>query len=136
MRLRTSVAAAVLFAAVSVPMTGTALAADVDCADFPTQAQAQAVLVADPSDPNGLDGNKNGTACEDHAFPGAPAAGTTAPAAGTTAPQVGTLPAGSVATGDGSTADTDPLPYALGGLALAAAAGCAVAARRSAGRTA
>jgi hypothetical protein len=121
MRLRTSVAVAVVFAAVSVPMTGTALAADVDCADFPTQAQAQAVLVADPSDPNGLDGNHNGTACEDHAFPGAPAA----------VPQVATPPAGAVAAGDGSTGGSGPLPYALGGLAFAAAAGCAVAARRS-----
>ncbi|GAB3358477.1 hypothetical protein [Modestobacter lapidis] len=123
MRLRTSVAVAVVFAAVSVPMTGTALAADVDCADFPTQAQAQAVLVADPSDPNGLDGNDNGTACEEHAFAGA--------AAGTT-PQVAEQPAGSVAAGDGSTGGSDALPYALGGLAFAAAAGCAVAARRSA----
>ena len=130
MRLRTSVAVAVVFAAVSVPMTGTALAVDVDCADFPTQAQAQAVLVADPSDPNGLDGNDNGTACEDHSFAGVPGA------ASTTAPQVSTLPAGGVAAGDGSTDDGDPLPYALGGLALAAAAGCAVAARRTAGRPA
>ncbi len=134
MRVRTSVAAAVVFAAVTVPMTGTALAADVDCADFPTQAQAQAVLVADPTDPNGLDGNKNGTACEDHAFAGAPAAAT--PAAGTPVPQVATLPAGSIAAGDGSTDDADPLPYALGGLAVAGAAGCAVAARRTARRTA
>jgi hypothetical protein len=131
MRLRTSVAAAVVFAAVSVPMTGTALAADVDCADFPTQAQAQAVLVADPADPNGLDGNDNGTACEDHTFTGVPAAASTAPA-----PQVSTLPAGSVAAGDGSTDDGDPLPYTLGGLAFAAAAGCAVAARRTARRPA
>jgi hypothetical protein len=124
MRLRTSVAVAVVFAALSVPMTGTALAADVDCADFPTQAQAQAVLVADPTDPNGLDGNRNGTACEDHTFPGVAAASTAVP-------QVAALPAGSVAAGDGSTGDGDPLPYALGGLAFAAAAGCAVAARRA-----
>ena len=130
MRLRTSVAVAAVFAAVSVPMTGTALAADVDCADFPTQAQAQAVLVADPTDPNGLDGNDNGTACEDHVFPGAPAAATPVP-------QVAPLPAGAVAAGDGSTGDdAAPLPYALGGLAFAAAAGCAVAARRSARRPA
>ena len=128
MRLRTSVAVAVVVAAASVPLTGTALAADVDCADFPTQAQAQAVLVADPTDPNGLDGNGNGTACEDHAFPGVPAA------ASVPAPQVDTLPAVSIAAGDGSADDADPLPYALGGLALAGAAGSAVAARRTARR--
>ena len=92
-----------------------------DCSSFPSQEAAQAALERDPSDPNGLDGNHNGTACEDHAFPGAPAA----------VPQVATPPAGAVAAGDGSTGGSGPLPYALGGLAFAAAAGCAVAARRS-----
>ena len=122
MRSRTRVAVAVLFVGLSAPMAGTASAADVDCADFPTQGQAQAVLVADPSDPNGLDGNRNGTACEDFDFSRADAGPT----------QVTSLPAGGVAAGDGSAADTDVLPYAVGGLALAAAAGCADAARRSA----
>lgn len=125
MRPRTRVAVAVLSAGLFVPMTGIATAADVDCADFPTQGQAQAVLVADPSDPNGLDGNKNGTACEDFDF-------TRASAGPTGSGQVSSLPAGGVAAGDGSAADTDVLPYALGGLAFAAAAGCAVAARRTA----
>ena len=35
------------------------------CDDFTTQAQAQRVLVRDPSDPNGLDSDKNGIACEE-----------------------------------------------------------------------
>ena len=126
MRPRTRVAVVVLFVGLSVPMAGTASAADVDCADFPTQGQAQAVLVADPSDPNGLDGNKNGTACEDFDFSKADAGST----------QVSSLPTGGVAAGDGSAADTDLFPYALGGLALTAAGGCAVAARRSARGTA
>jgi hypothetical protein len=38
---------------------------DLDCADFATQEQAQAVLRRDPSDPNGLDGDGDGIACED-----------------------------------------------------------------------
>ena len=38
-------------------------------ADFANQAQAQAVLRADPSDPNRLDGNKDGVACEDSGPP-------------------------------------------------------------------
>lgn len=39
--------------------------ADLDCRDFATQEEAQAVFEADPSDPNGLDGNDNdGIACE------------------------------------------------------------------------
>lgn len=41
-----------------------------NCGDFASQAQAQAVLRADPSDPNGLDGNDNdGIACETRPSP-------------------------------------------------------------------
>jgi uncharacterized protein YqkB len=35
-----------------------------NCGDFPTQARAQAVLRADPTDSNGLDGDRDGIACE------------------------------------------------------------------------
>ncbi len=35
-----------------------------DCADFATQAEAQAALAADPSDPNHLDADGDGVACE------------------------------------------------------------------------
>jgi hypothetical protein len=35
-----------------------------NCPNFASQAQAQAVLRADPSDPNGLDADKDGIACE------------------------------------------------------------------------
>lgn len=38
--------------------------ADLDCADFGTQADAQAVYDADPSDPHGLDADDDGVACE------------------------------------------------------------------------
>lgn len=37
---------------------------DLDCADFDTQAEAQAELEADPSDPHGLDADNDGVACE------------------------------------------------------------------------
>ena len=37
---------------------------DLDCVDYPSQAAAQASLRADPSDPNGLDPENNGVACE------------------------------------------------------------------------
>ena len=40
-----------------------------NCDDFATQAQAQAVLRADPSDPNRLDGNRDGVACVDRPVP-------------------------------------------------------------------
>jgi hypothetical protein len=39
-------------------------AGDLDCADFPTRADAQAVYDLDPSDPNRLDANGDGQACE------------------------------------------------------------------------
>lgn len=46
----------------------TAAQDDVNCDDFEFsvegQAEAQAVLDADPSDPNNLDGDGNGVACE------------------------------------------------------------------------
>jgi hypothetical protein len=45
---------------VAVAQTG-----DLNCADFATQAEAQAVLDADPSDPNNLDADNDGVACED-----------------------------------------------------------------------
>ena len=37
---------------------------DLDCSDFGTREQAQQVLDDDPSDPNDLDGNSDGEACE------------------------------------------------------------------------
>jgi hypothetical protein len=46
----------------STPLTGSG--ADLDCKDFSTQEEAQAVLDADSSDPNGLDADNDGVACE------------------------------------------------------------------------
>ena len=37
---------------------------DLNCSDFGSQAEAQAVLDQDPSDPHGLDGDNDGIACE------------------------------------------------------------------------
>jgi Excalibur calcium-binding domain len=39
-------------------------AGDQDCGDFSSQAAAQAHLQADPSDPDGLDADNDGVACE------------------------------------------------------------------------
>ena len=44
---------------------GTVSTADLDCADFVTRAEAQAELDRDPSDPNGLDDDDDGEACEE-----------------------------------------------------------------------
>src|SRR5215204_1520547 len=38
---------------------------DLDCADFGSQEDAQTVYDQDPSDPNGLDGDGDGVACEE-----------------------------------------------------------------------
>jgi LPXTG-motif cell wall-anchored protein len=38
---------------------------DLDCEDFATQEEAQAEFNQDPSDPNGLDADNDGLACED-----------------------------------------------------------------------
>jgi hypothetical protein len=47
-----------------------------DCADFATQEEAQAEFDADPSDPNGLDADDDGEACEE---PGDDSGSTPAP---------------------------------------------------------
>jgi hypothetical protein len=131
MRLRSTAAVIVLATAVTLPLTGTALAADTDCADYPNQAAAQVVLAADPSDPNRLDGNDNGVACEDHTY------GTAAASSTSTGGQVTARPAGAVAAGDGSGVTAvaqpaeSPAPYVLGELAFSAAAGASFAARRA-----
>ena len=48
--------------------TALAQAGDQDCADFSSQAAAQAHLEADPSDPDGLDADNDGVACENFAY--------------------------------------------------------------------
>ncbi|MBE9182419.1 thermonuclease family protein [Oculatella sp. LEGE 06141] len=44
--------------------SSTSQSGDLDCSDFSTQAEAQAVLNGDRSDPHRLDGDGNGRACE------------------------------------------------------------------------
>lgn len=53
---------------------------DRDCADFPSQAAAQATLDRDPSDPNGLDADSDGQACETFDYGGGEARTGPAPA--------------------------------------------------------
>ena len=132
MRLRSTAAASVLFGAVvTLGFTGTANAADRDCPDFATQAEAQAAYDAVPGDPERLDGNNDGEACEDYDYASvgvSVSTGTTSP----TSTQVAARPQGAVAAGDGSASDEgSPLPYVLGGLAFAGAGGAAMVARRN-----
>lgn len=55
-----SLVAALVLAPPALAQTG-----DLDCADFATQEEAQGVFDADTSDPNGLDADDDGVACEE-----------------------------------------------------------------------
>jgi hypothetical protein len=113
---------------------------DLDCRDFSTQAQAQRVLDRDHSDPNRLDADHDGTACESYAYANGSTAGSVRPvsntadiagtssATGTSSEAIDTtaadVPVGGVAAGDGSTEGNDALWYGLlGTAAVAGAAG-------------
>jgi hypothetical protein len=54
----------VLFALTLLLAPAASAQADLDCADFNTQQEAQAELNRDPSDPHGLDADNDGIACE------------------------------------------------------------------------
>lgn len=113
-------------------------AQDRDCADFSSQAEAQDVLDDDPSDPERLDADDDGIACEsfddgddsdddstdddsgDDDSTDDDSAAAVRPAAAT----VHDYPVGGVAAGDGSgpSEDSDALTYALLGSAAVAGA--------------
>ena len=116
MRLQRILATSGLAVAASVMAAAPASAADqYDCPDFQTQSQAQKIYDQDPSDPNGLDRDDDGIACEDAGGGGL----------STSAPQ------GGVQTGAGGTAglESETL-FACGGVALAGAAGIMIYRRR------
>jgi len=64
MRRRTGAAGPLFALAATVALAFPAHAQDLDCGDFAFQEDAQAVFDADPSDPNGLDADNDGLACE------------------------------------------------------------------------
>jgi hypothetical protein len=116
----------------------TPLVGDLNCKNFKYQEEAQAVLDATPGDPNHLDDDKDGIACESLPHRPQPQGTTTAtaekPATTThTAPktttkkpakggQVKIKPVGGVATGGGEPDDEVPGFLVLSGTLLAAAA--------------
>ena len=131
MRLRKIAAVTVLTAGMSYPLAGVALAQDLDCPDFSTQAEAQAVYDRDPSDPNNLDADNDGTACE--SLPGgALGSGENGGAGGDQ--ETGAAPAGGVETGAGGTAEDDDssllMPVSLAGGVVLAAGGVVLVRRR------
>jgi len=116
---------------------------DLDCGDFTGRAQAQAVLDRDHSDPNRLDADHDGAACESYDYgssstpvrsvantadtaSGSSSAATGGTAAGAVDTTAAEVPVGGVAAGDGSTGGSggDALWYGLlGSAAVAGAAG-------------
>ena len=128
---------AVIAAAATLSITGVAIAQnDQNCDDFPSQAAAQAHLDDDPSDPDGLDDDNDGIACEGNPPPSAAPAPRPGKPGGSG--QVVPVPAGQVDTGDGSTVagstagDSDALAFLLGlaGLGAASTATVVMARRR------
>lgn len=136
MRLRTIAASFAVAVAAALPLAGTASAApDRDCPDFATQAEAQAAFDSRAGDPERLDADGDGYACESRF--GKPDGGSAPVAAAgradedVTDAQVREVPQGAVDTGDGS-ATTSPAPALL---VLGGVAALGVAARRTARRT-
>lgn len=151
LRTFTSTTAGGLILAGTIFMAGPANAQDdLNCDDFASQAAAQANYRADPSDPNRLDANDNGIACEnktDYAegtidltpvSAGAEAKGNpaTTDAASedvdTTSDQESmVMPEGGAATGGGSTSGIEHTSLlAAGGLAFTIGAGGVILAAR------
>ncbi|MDQ4115668.1 MAG: excalibur calcium-binding domain-containing protein [Actinomycetota bacterium] len=128
MRIRTFAAATTVAMVAALPLAGTAFAADRDCRDFASQAEAQAAL--QPGDPERLDRDDDGIACENNENAAAASgSGSSAASEG----QVGVKPAGGVETGGGPESVLSAgLTVALG--AAAAGGVGAVAARRFARR--
>lgn len=112
-----------------------AAAQDLNCSNFSTQAEAQAAFDAIPGDPNNLDADNDGIACE--SLPGGDTAGATATgddvdAGAADAAADAVVPVGGVGTGFGGLAGDDGVPWtpALIGVGVAGAAAAAVATRR------
>ena len=135
---------------------GPALAQDLDCSDFDTQQEAQAVFNRDRSDPNDLDRDNDGTACDTLPRGGGNGGGGNGGGNGDGGnrrdndrerndrgdrqrdrqgdgggDQMRERPRGGVDTGEGNTAGVEaPWMLTLGGGALVSATGLAFAARR------
>jgi hypothetical protein len=107
---------------------------DRDCADFDTQAEAQAVLDDDPSDPERLDADDDGIACESFGYADevetVPAAVTEDQSASEHHDSAPAYPVGGVDAGDGSAPAGVPDLLTYGLLGSAAVAG-AVGARHA-----
>ena len=102
-------------AIVSIGAQGT-----INCSDFGTRTEAQSHLDANRSDPDGLDANNDGIACEDHDYPGVIASpGATPSERATPLPHASPV-AGSPSPGGASSGDLDCADFATQEAAQAA----------------
>ncbi len=157
MRLRTFTASLVVAAAATLPLAGVATAQpDRDCDDFSSQAEAQAALRT--GDPERLDKDGDGQACEDYEYGSSPARPADEDDESREQPrdedddesrdgsredgdddgsdddgQVSVVPRGGVDTGDGSSTP-GPAPFVIAGAVAAAVAAGAVRRRAGASR--
>ena len=117
----------------SVAAGANAQTEDPNCEDFPNQAAAQQHLRDNPSDPDGLDDDNDGLACENHNYPPASPTDTVPVARGGAA---STTQPTTVVTRSGGVADTGPRDY-VGRLTLlgvvSVAVGVAMRGRRADG---
>lgn len=115
---------AVVTAGATLLFPAVASAGDLDCPDFATQAEAQQVFEQDESDPNGLDADDDGIACEVH-FGGGSRLSAAAPSAAAprAAGSSAATPVGGVQTGLGGTADDPNLAPLMAVIALGLASG-------------
>ena len=94
----TLLAFASTFACISVYADKAAAQNVLDCSSFATQEEAQAELNRDPSDPNNLDSDNDGIACED--LPSGGNVTTAGPTTGTTGTTTGTSTTAPIAESD------------------------------------
>ncbi|GAA2349409.1 hypothetical protein GCM10009854_28750 [Saccharopolyspora halophila] len=143
MRCRASMIAVIFAGTAAFALPGTAIAQDRDCADFSSRQEAQSAFESVPGDPERLDADNDGLACEalESNSESAPAEGeSSAPVEGEGDSQApvgagdsGMAPTGGVEAGHGGMADRASdaaLPLGLTGLALVAAGGTLVLQRR------
>jgi hypothetical protein len=140
MRVRTTAAAIILAAVAALPLAGIANAqpADRDCADFATQPEAQAALAAQPGDPDDLDSDDDGIACEILFSISFTTPDTTTTTSDTTdGGQVRSVPQGGLDTGDGTMADdgADSDVLVVGGMLLTGGLAAVALRRRTARRS-
>jgi micrococcal nuclease len=82
---------------------------DRDCSDFASQTEAQEVLEDDPSDPNGLDGDSDGVACE--TLPGGVSASPSASPSPSPSASPSASPSGGLPPAPGGDYDCSDLTY-------------------------